>query len=126
MPHDQTKYRKEHLENYAEYQRQSRARNPQQHMVYDARARAKRYGVPGTITVEDIQWVTHCPVFGVELVYGRAKGDGMRTNSATLDRKVNDLGYVPGNVFVISHQANRLKADATIEQVEALLKYMKT
>jgi hypothetical protein len=126
MPYDQNKYRKEHLAEYAQYQQQSRERNPRSHLVIDARARGKRNGVPVNITVEDIDWVTHCPVLGIELVYARTGGKGQRVNSATLDRKINALGYVPGNVFVLSHRANRLKQDATVEEVEALLKYMKT
>ena len=44
----------------------------------------------------------------------------------TLDRKVNALGYVKGNVFVISHRANRLKQDATADELAAILAYMKS
>lgn len=123
---DQGKYRREHKELYARLQAASRVRNPRAHLVIDARARAKRYGLPGTITTAEIEWVTHCPVFGIELFYGRTKGNGQRWNSATLDRKDNTKGYVPGNVFVISHRANRLKQDATIEQLEQILAYMKS
>lgn len=117
-------YRRSHLSQYATYQQNSRRRNAKQHLVIDARGRAKKNGIPCTITVDDIDWVTHCPIFGIELVY--VKGDGkVRTNSATLDRRTNDLGYVPGNVFAISHRANRIKSDATVAELEAILTYMK-
>lgn len=43
----------------------------------------------------------------------------------SLDRLVPALGYVRGNVRVISHRANRLKGDALIEEIEAVLHYMK-
>jgi len=116
-------YRKTHLEQYAEYQHNSRRRNPRQHLLMDAKSRAKKAGIPFSVTIDDIAWVTHCPVLGTELVY--LKGDGkVRTNSATLDRRENALGYIPGNVFVLSHRANRLKQDATIAEVEAILRYM--
>ena len=120
---DQDKYRREHKELYARLQANSRRRNPRNHLVTDARARAKRYGVPADITIADIDWVTHCPVFGIELIYGRTKGAGQRANSATLDRRDNSKGYIKGNVFVISHRANRIKSDATAEELAAVAKY---
>ena len=118
-------YRQSHLAQYAEYQRKSRRTRARHHLVYDARARAKRDGIPCAITVEDIVWPTHCPAFGIELVYVKSNGK-IRQTSATLDRRDNTLGYVPGNVFVLSHKANRLKSNATIAELEALLAYMKS
>ena len=117
-------YRLAHLADYAQYQQNSRRRRPRAHLIMDARGRAKLAGIPCTITEDDIMWVTHCPVFGTELMY--AKGSGkVRSNSATLDRRTNELGYVPGNVFVISHRANRMKQDATVAELEAILQYMR-
>ena len=118
-------YRLAHKDQYAEYQRQSRHNNPRMHMVIDARARAKRNGIPCDIFTHDIEWPSHCPVLRIELIYGRSGEDGRRANSATLDRRSNALGYVKGNVFVLSHRANRIKSDATIEELEAILRYMK-
>ncbi len=116
-------YRRDNLEQYAQYQRNSRKRNPRGHLVTEAKSRAKQFGLPFDISVDDINWVTHCPVLGVELVYGRSGGDGHRYNSASLDRRINDLGYVKGNVFVISHRANRMKQDASPEELAALAAY---
>ncbi len=117
-------YRRSHLTQYAQYQQNSRRRNPQAHLLMDAKRRAKNASLPFSVVLSDINWVTHCPIFGVELDY--IKGNGkVRTTSATLDRRVNDLGYVPGNVFVLSHRANRLKSDATVLELEAILRYMK-
>lgn len=50
---------------------------------------------------------------------------GNRDQSPSLDKVKPELGYVPGNVRVVSNKANRLKADNTIETLEAILKYMK-
>lgn len=119
--------RKANLARYAEYQRNRRRRLPEEHLFLQAKSRAKKFGIPFTITQADIEWVTHCPVFGMELNYrkneGSKEGWSIRQHSATLDRRDNAKGYVPGNVFVISHHANRLKGDATIEQLEAILRY---
>ena len=117
-------YRKAHLPQYAAYQQNSRRRNARKHLVYDARSRAKKAGIPCTITIDDISWPTYCPILGVELIYVKGFGK-VRANAATLDRRTNELGYVPGNVFAISHRANRIKSDATIAELEAILVYMK-
>jgi hypothetical protein len=98
-------------------------------MLYAARARAKKLGVECTITKDDIFIPDVCPVLGTSLV-ARAGGGRPTTdqipNSPSLDRIVNHKGYVPGNVAVISFRANLLKRDATIEELQAILDYMKS
>jgi hypothetical protein len=46
-------------------------------------------------------------------------------NSPSIDQIVPGGGYVPGNVRIISWKANRLKSNATIDDLEAILAYMK-
>ena len=123
----QKEYRQQHAGNYAEWQRQWRSDNPRDNLVILARARAKKGGYPCTITVADLEWPTHCPIFGIELDYN-ATPTGQRKHAKrdafpTLDKRDPFLGYTPGNVFVISYKANRLKQDATIGQLRALLRY---
>ena len=40
-----------------------------------------------------------------------------------MDRYINEFGYVPGNVFVISQRANRIKSDATANELVAIAAY---
>ena len=50
----------------------------------------------------------------------------MQDNSPTLDRIVPELGYVPGNVAVISWKANRLKGNNTDPELfEKVAKYIR-
>ena len=44
---------------------------------------------------------------------------------ASFDKVIPALGYIPGKVFIISLEANRLKSNASLEQLEALVNYMK-
>lgn len=91
-------------------------RNPKSYILFNAKYRAKRYGVPFTITADDIVIPTHCPVLGIPLEPGWEKGSGY-DNSPSLDRIIPDLGYVSGNVAVISFRANSIKRNATAEEL---------
>jgi hypothetical protein len=59
-------------------------------------------------------------VLGVPLVAGSRKS---KEYAPSLDRVVPSLGYVRGNVRVISYRANTLRRDASIEELEAVLRY---
>lgn len=87
-----------------------------------ARTRALKKGLKFSIREKDISWETHCPILGVKLSYGGMRGRDM--DAASLDRLNNKKGYIKGNVFVISWRANRLKSDATREELQAIISYV--
>jgi hypothetical protein len=93
------------------------AKNPVPMMFYAARSRAKRDGIPFTITQKDIAIPSHCPILGIPLAVNTGNGKGFSPNSPSLDKIVPALGYAPGNIIVISMQANRMKSNATLEQL---------
>jgi hypothetical protein len=97
-------------------------RSPERYLLYSAKRRAKKYGVPFALIPEDITIPKACPVLGTELKRGVG---GSTDNSPTLDRHIPSLGYVKGNIDIISSLANRIKTDATLEQVEKVLNWMK-
>jgi hypothetical protein len=66
-----------------------------------------------------------CPVFGMVLDYSREATKKRLPNAATIDRIQNHLGYVSGNIVIISWRANRLKNDATIKELIQLADYYK-
>jgi hypothetical protein len=76
-------------------------------MLSKAKSRARRHGVPFALDVTHIKIPLVCPVLGIVLVRGRGKCGS--PNSPSLDRIVPELGYVPGNVIVVSWEANRIK-----------------
>jgi hypothetical protein len=86
-----------------------------------ARGRAKDQGVPFDITVEDIVIPDLCPVLSIPLVRGKG---GWAEGSPTLDKIIPSLGYVPGNIAVMSWRANRLKQDGTLEELRAIVEWM--
>jgi len=88
---------------------------------------ASKANVPFTILFEEIEQPEYCPVLGIKLNYAWGGNNGHLRDpaKATLDKVIPRLGYVPGNVFVISWRANKLKSDMTIEELEKIMKYMK-
>lgn len=82
--------------------------------------KAARDGLPFNITEEDIKTPEFCPVLGIRLERGVGVGKrGNRIdNSPSVDRIIPELGYVRGNVVVVSYRANRIKNDATIEELK--------
>ena len=99
-----------------------KTRNPKKFMVQCAKQRAKKAGVPFSITDEDFEIPEFCPVLGVKLESGTKK---YHDNSPSLDRVVPELGYVPGNIVVMSFRANRIKGDASVEEMEIVLSWLK-
>lgn len=85
-----------------------------------ARQRAKRAGMEFAITKDDIVVPETCPYLGCKLT--TTKGKGRVWTNASIDRIDTNEGYVPGNIQVISDLANRMKQDATEEQLLAFAK----
>jgi hypothetical protein len=105
---------------YAERRRYEK--NPYEEIIRAARNSANSRGVKFTITVDDLDWPEHCPVFSWIKLHcpGHHRKDPA---GASLDRKDNSQGYVEDNVIVVSWRANSLRKDATFEELFALAKF---
>jgi len=101
-------------------------------MLSNARSRAKKFNVPLSITLDYVRslvgkntsFVSHCPVLGLSLEWSAQRQEGKNTtlpNSPTLDRIVPELGYVENNVRIISHRANMLKNNASLQELHLVL-----
>lgn len=82
-----------------------------------AKNRARKNGIEFSITEDDFEIPTHCPILGIKL-------ERYTDYAPSLDRRDNSLGYVKGNVFVISQRANRMKGDLDIPILLRLLEYL--
>jgi len=100
--------------------------NPKQSYLLAAKKRAATAGLPFDLTEEDIIFPEVCPALGIPVALEQIDGPRRRTdNTPSLDRIIPELGYVKGNVAMISWRANRLKSDAKLFELEKLLAYMK-
>lgn len=112
------------LDERASYQRDWRRRNPVQYLLKHAKHRAAKAGYPFAISAADIEMPDVCPVFGWPFQFGDGKMGWRNMYAPSLDKIKPQLGYVPGNVMVISVRANHLKANATLNEMRAVLAYM--
>jgi hypothetical protein len=91
-------------------------------MIASAKGRALKNGLAFNLVPRDVVIPKRCPVLGIRLVAGdRSRKDA----SPSLDRINNSRGYVPGNVAVISWRANRIKGDATVDELAAVVRYLR-
>lgn len=93
-------------------------------MLRAARIRAKAKGIPFTISKKDLSCPSHCPVLGIKLEIGG--GRDQVDNSPSIDRFDNSKGYTPDNIRIISYRANRLKSDAELQELKAVVAYMES
>ena len=98
----------------------SRARSVAARLVAGAKQRAKRSNLPFDLKREDVTVPAFCPALGLRLRPGNGRP---QDNSPTLDRIVPEKGYVKGNVIVVSMRANRLKSDATIQELRQIASF---
>lgn len=104
--------------NYSEnYRRQKEiwVNNPRFYLWKNARDRCRKKQREFTIKPGDIIINEVCPYLGILLV--PMSTNNYLDNVMTLDRIDNSKGYVPGNIEVISYRANRIKCDATAEEL---------
>ena len=110
-----------HTHAYQQARQQAyRRANPCGLMLKGAKQRAKAQGVPFDLTEADIVIPEVCPVLGIPLARSRGK---LSDASPSLDRILPELGYVRGNVAVISYLANALKRAATPWQLMQVAQY---
>lgn len=96
-------------------------------MLSSAKKRAKKRGIEFDLVESDIEIPSICPVLDIPLFQPPYTGKpGPLPNSPTLDRIDNTKGYIKGNVVVISHRANSIKHDASCEDLEKVLNWLKS
>lgn len=84
---------------------------------------AKRRGIPFDLTPSQLNELTFpitCPVLGIRLVFHTGASED---NSVSFDRIDSSKGYTIDNIVVVSNRANKLKSDATVEELQMLAEF---
>jgi len=103
------------------------AANPHARIFAAKKSYARKAKVPFTLIFEDMVWPTHCPALGTKLEYVAGfNGRGNRSPEITpsFDRIDPALGYTPQNTVIISLLANRIKTDATHDQIRKVSEWL--
>jgi hypothetical protein len=118
-------FRKAHPERARAWTQAWRLANPLKAALIRAHTRATKKKIEFSITEADfLSLPTHCPVLGIELKYGGGRGRKPVDDAASIDRRDNSLGYIPGNVFVICSRANKIKNEGTAAEHRAIAAWM--
>ena len=104
-----------------------------EHVLFNSvKARAARKGLDFDLSIEDIVIPIKCPILDIELMTDVFIIDGVKRNSPfpdnypSVDRIDSDKGYTKNNCHVISWKANRLKSNATVDDIKKLYEWCKT
>lgn len=112
---------------HKEYARIQREGNPFQITLSKVKSRSKEKGLPFNLDTKFLEliWTGVCPVFGIPIKLNSTGTGYALPDSAALDRKVPELGYVKTNVVWLSNKANLIKQNATTDEVFSVANWMK-
>lgn len=108
------RWRKENSDKTSTSTIRSRLREPERWLWNQARKRALSKGFEFTLLISDIIIPEYCPIMGKKLEY---IPKGYNEYSPSIDRIDSLKGYTKDNIQVISSIANRMKWNATREQL---------
>lgn len=97
-----------------------------QNMLWDTRKRAKAKGYEHDLDYEFLLslYCEVCPICQEPFLWERGHGKP-QNNSPSLDRLDPRKGYTKDNVWLISYRMNRIKNDATPEELETIAKRLR-
>ena len=103
-------------------------KNPYHQLFHNFKKRSSLAKVPFQLTKDDLKDLLEnssdrCPVFGFKYIKNTDKNH--RDYAPSLDRINPKKGYTKENVIVVSMLANRIKTDATIDQIGKVYQFYK-
>lgn len=108
-------YKENNKERAREVYIKSRENRFEHNFLLGIKNRAKKRGFEFNLTIEDIVFPEYCPYLNIKLTKNVCQGR-FKSNIST-DRVDNTKGYIKGNIMIISDLANRMKQNATIEEL---------
>ena len=103
-----------------------RDKNKAQYIYTATRRKAKSENIPFNLEISDIIIPEYCPILEIKLEIFESKDN---LNGPSIDKIIPNLGYIKGNIRIISRKANMMKLNASPEELKLfsinILKYIK-
>ena len=96
--------------------------SPELYIYNQLKRNARKRGQDFNLVMSDIVLPTTCPILGIPISFCKGKPGN---NSWSVDRIDRSLGYVTGNIQIVSYQANAMKRDATPEELHKFADWVK-
>jgi len=100
--------------------------NPIPQMLSNSKIRAKKKDLPHNIKSKDMEKIwpknNKCPVLGNNFDMGYKKGRS-KNYAPSLDRIEPKKGYVKDNIIIVSDIVNRMKQDATLDDLKKISEF---
>jgi len=113
----------EHRQELNTYRYDYGKKHKEREMFNQVKSRAKRQGKPFRLMVSDIVIPEICPALGIPLIPGKKK---LQPNSPSIDAIIPELGYIPGNIAIISMRANSIKQNATHQEIRKVADWLES
>lgn len=112
--YEEMRLKPEKYQEYLQSKKDYRSINRQRYLFLACRNRAKIENLPFDLEINDIIIPDICPILETKIIYKESK-----TNlfSPSVDKIIPELGYVKGNIRVISRKANMMKLNASKEEL---------
>ena len=95
------------------------------YLLRGAKQRARIRGLEFNIDVSDIELPEYCPLLEIPMHVNSRSPESTLDDSYSLDRIDPTKGYIKGNVWVVSKRANVIKNDATLEELELIVRNLR-
>jgi len=89
-------------------------------LLSQLKSSASKRGIAFDLSVSDLNEISFpitCPVLGIPLRFNRGK---VKDDSYSVDRMDSSKGYTVDNIVIVSYRANKLKSDATLEELKSI------
>jgi hypothetical protein len=116
-------YYHSHVEEQHTRASQWRQKNTSVCLLGDIRKRVIKFCLPFDVDAKYLDSIRPqgdiCPLLGIKMVQNKGV---LKDNSITIDRLIPELGYIKGNVLWCCYKANRMKNNATLDELKLLTK----
>jgi hypothetical protein len=94
-----------------------KSKDPFYLLFMNRKSKAKKKGITFDVKYSDLVLPSHCPILGIPLFFDLNKAID---NTPSIDKIDPSMGYIKGNVQIISYKANRIKNNASLEELKLI------